>query len=190
MSDTDFDIASAAIRLMQGVVYRDSDEETWTTLNRYSAAVKDHFATVGLIVEIHDDEGFAFLRTRPDEEGVDALPRVIRRRPLSYPVSLLLVLLRRRLAEFETSGDDGALVMSSEQIIEMIRVFQAESTNDARVVDTVRATISKVVDLGFLRPLRGDADRWEVRRILKAYVDAQTMGAFERKLREYGGVRQ
>jgi hypothetical protein len=180
-------VASAIIRLMQGVIYRESDEDTWLTLERSGAGVRDHFTTIGVDVVVDQDEGYAFLRSRPEVEGEDALPRLVRRRTLSYSVSLLLVLLRKRLVEFETAGGDGRLVLTTEQIVEMLRLFQAESTNEARIVDNVESTIKKAVELGFLRQLRGQADHWEVRRILKAYVDAETLSDFAGKLREYAG---
>lgn len=183
-------IASAIIRLMQGVVYRESDEATWLTLERSGAGVRDHFATIGVDVVIDDAEGYAYLRSR-DTDDEEELPRLVRRRSLTYNVSLLLVLLRERLADFETSGAEGRLVLSTEQIVEMLRLFQAQSTNDARVVDQAETTLRKAVELGFVRQLRGQSDHWEVRRILKAYVDAQTMSDFAAKLREYaGGVNQ
>jgi hypothetical protein len=183
-------VAGAIIRLMHGVIYRESDEDTWITLERSGAGVRDHFATIGVDVVVDQDEGYAFLRTRPDVEGEEALPRLVRRRTLTYSVSLLLVLLRKRLIEFETAGSEGRLVLSTEQIVEMLRLFQAESTNDARIVDNVELTIKKAADLGFLRQLRGQADHWEVRRVLKAYVDAETLSDFAGKLREYAsGVK-
>jgi hypothetical protein len=181
-------IAAAIIRLMQGVIYRTSDEDTWLTLERLGAGVRDHFASIGVDVVVDDAEGYAYLRSRPEEEGEEALPRLVRRRALTYNVSLLLVLLRKRLVEFETSGGDGRLVLSTDQIVEMLRLFQAESTNDARVVDQAESTIKKTAELGFLRQLRGQRDHWEVRRILKAYVDAQTLSDFAAKLREYAGA--
>ena len=180
-------IASAIIRLMQGVVYRESDEGTWITVERSGAAVRDHFATIGVDVVVDEEEGYAYLRSRPEVQGEEALPRLVRRRALTYPVSLLLVLLRKRLLEFETTGGEGRLVLSTEQIVEMLRLFQADSTNDARVVDTAEATIKKAAELGVLRALRGQADHWEVRRILKAYVDAETLSDFAGRLREYAG---
>lgn len=180
--------ARAIIRLMQGVVYRESDEDTWLTLERSGAGVRDHFATIGVDVVIDDVEGYAFLRSRPETDGEEALPRLVRRRALTYNVSLLLVLLRKRLVEFETSGSEGRLVLTSDQIVEMLRLFQAESTNDARVVDQSERTISKAAELGFLRPLRGQPTHWEVRRILKAYVEAQTLSDFAGKLRDYAGA--
>jgi hypothetical protein len=181
-------IASVIIRLMQGVVYRESDEETWLTLERWGAGVRDHFATIGIDVVVDDAEGFAYLRSRPEGDGEEALPRLVRRRALTYNVSLLLVLLRKRLVEFETAGGDGRLVLTTDQIVEMLRLFQTESTNDARVVDQAETTINKATELGFLRQMRGQADHWEVRRILKAYVDAQTLSDFAAKLREYAGA--
>jgi hypothetical protein len=181
-------IASAIIRLMQGVVYRESDEDTWLTLERLSAGVRDHFATIGVDVVLDDAEGYAYLRSRPEEDGDEALPRLVRRRALTYNLSLLLVLLRKRLVEFETTGGDGRLVLTTDQIVEMLRLFQAESTNDARVVDHAETTINKAKELGFLRQLRGQGDHWEVRRILKAYVDAQTLSDFSAKLRVYAGA--
>ena len=113
--------------------------------------VRDHFATIGVDV-VHDDvEGYAYLRSRPVEEGEEALPRLVRRRALTYNVSLLLVLLRKRLMEFETTGAEGRLVLTTDQIVEMLRLFQAESSNDARVVDQAETTIRKAAELGFLR---------------------------------------
>ncbi|ORB54337.1 DUF4194 domain-containing protein [Mycobacterium persicum] len=181
-------IASAIIRLMQGVVYRDSDEDTWLTLERLGAGVRDHFATIGVDVVIDDAEGYVYLRSRPEQDGDEALPRLVRRRALTYNVSLLLVLLRKRLVEFETTGGEGRLVLATDQIVEMLRLFQAESTNDARVVDQAETTIKKAAELGFLRQLPRQRDHWEVRRILKAYVDAQTLSDFAAKLREYAGA--
>ena len=150
--------------------------------------MRDHFATIGVNVVVDDAEAYAYLRSRPDEDGDEVLPRLVRRRALTYNVSLLLVLLRKRLVEFETTGGEGRLVLTTEQIVEMLRLFQAESTNDARVVDQAETTINKAKELGFLRPLRGQNDYWEVRRILKAYVNAQTLSDFAAKLREYAGA--
>jgi Domain of unknown function (DUF4194) len=181
-------VASAIIRLMQGVVYRESDEDTWLTLERLGAGVRDHFAAIGVDVVVDDAEGYAYLRSRPEEDGDEALPRLVRRRALTYNVSLLLVLLRKRLVEFETTGGEGRLVLTTDQIVEMLRLFQAESTNDARIADQAETTIKKAAELGFLRQLRGQRDHWEVRRILKAYVDAQTLSDFAAKLQEYAGL--
>ena len=59
---------------------------------------------------LDEAEGYAFLRARPHEEDDNAekLPRLVARRPLSFPVSLLLALLRKKLAEFDAGGGHDA----------------------------------------------------------------------------------
>ena len=178
-------IASAIIELMRGVVYREQHEDSWGTLDRHAGPVRDHFGAIGVDVVVDDTEGYAYLRSQDEDETAEPLPRLVKRRSLTYNVSLLLVLLRKRLVEFETTGAEGKLVLSKEQVVEMLRVFLTESTNEARVMDRVDTTLRQVADLGFLRPLRGQPDHWEVRRILKAYVDAQTLSDYAGKLREY-----
>ena len=178
-------VASAVIELMRGVVYREQHEDSWATLDRHLGPVRDHFAALGVDVVVDGTEGYAYLRSEVEDDTAEPLPRLVKRRTLTYNVSLLLVLLRRRLLEFETTGGEGKLVLSKEQLVEMLRVFLAESTNEARVMDRVDTTLKQVADLGFLRQLRGQSDHWEVRRILKAYVDAQTLSDYAGKLREY-----
>lgn len=178
-------VATAIIELMRGVVYREQAEGTWGTLDRHAGLVRDHFETIGVDVVVDDTEGYAYLRSSEDDADAEPLPRLVKRRSLTYNVSLLLVLLRKRLVEFETTGGEGKLVLSRDGIVEMLRVFLGDSTNEARVIDRVDTTLKQVADLGFLRQLRGQPDHWEVRRILKAYVDAQTLSDYAGKLREY-----
>ncbi|SEB48474.1 protein of unknown function [Paramicrobacterium humi] len=185
-------VATAIIKLMQGVVYRETHEDVWRTLERNSSAVRDHFSEIGVGVIVDDTEGYAFVKTIEPDEGEEPLPRLVKRRSLTYHVSLLLLLLRKRMAEFEAGGGEGKLVMEREQIIEMLRVFLQETTNEARAIRQVDQTISQAVKLGFLHPLSSARTRasnrtpaWEVRRILKAYVDAEAMAGFSERLADY-----
>ncbi len=52
-------------------------------------------------------------------------------------------------------------------------------------MDSIDAHINRVVEMGFLRRLRGQEDLFEVRRILKAYVDGQWLAEFDARLDEY-----
>ncbi|WP_458041989.1 MULTISPECIES: DUF4194 domain-containing protein [Bacteria] len=183
-------VATTIILLMREVLYREvpSHEEAWQTLQRHRGAVADHFAAIGIDIVVDDAEGYAYLVTREPEDGEQPLPRLVRRRSLTYNVSLLLVLLRKRMVEFESSGEEGKLVLTREQLVEMLRVFQATSSNEARTADQADRTIAQAAELGFLRELRGQPGAWEVRRILKAYVDAQTLSDFAARLDAYAGA--
>lgn len=185
------DLPLAVTQLMKGVVYRDAHDRAWRQLLQLQAQVRDYVAVIGLTVVIDEAEGYAFLRSRPEEAGADddasqpAPPRLIARRSLSFHVSLLLALLRKKLAEFDARNSDTRLMLTREQIVEMIRLFLPASSNEARLVDQIDSYIAKAVELGFLRQVRGQDSLFEVRRILKAFVDGQWLADFDRHLAEY-----
>ncbi|MCL4445475.1 MAG: DUF4194 domain-containing protein [Actinobacteria bacterium] len=173
------------IHLMNGPLYRDSHEKLWDALLRERHDVADYVAKIGLNVVVDEAEGYCYLRSQPPADDAPEFPRLVARRTLSFHVSVLLALLRRRLAEFDASSAEVRLVLNREQIVELLRVFMPASTNDARLVDRVDTHINKVVELGFLRRLAGSEELFEVRRIIKAYVDAQWLSEFDKRLDEY-----
>ena len=66
-----------------------------------------------------------------------------------------------------------------------IASFYAGAMNEARLIDQIDAHVGKAVDLGFLRPAKNAEQAYEVRRILKAYVDGQWLADFNSRLTEY-----
>ena len=180
----------AVTQLMKGVVYRDTHEAAWRHLLQLQPQVRDYVAVMGLIVVVDEAEGYAFLRSRPEDEAEDQLPvpRLIARRSLSLYVSLLLALLRKKLAEFDAGNGDTRLMLTRDQIIDMVRLFLPSSTNEARLVDQIDSYIAKVVDLGFLRSVKSGESLFEVRRILKAFVDGQWLADFDQRLAAYAAL--
>lgn len=185
------DLSTLAVRLLKGVLYREDDEALWARLLGLQARVRDYVGVLGLDLIIDEAEGHAFLKSRPAPEEPDASapPRLMARRPLSFPVSLLLALLRRKLAEFDAGGGETRLVLSRDDIVELLRVFLPDSSNESKLIDQIDRHISKIVELGFLRRMKaasqGALPHYEVRRILKAFVDAQWLSDFEARLGEY-----
>jgi Domain of unknown function (DUF4194) len=101
-------------------------------------------------------------------------------------------LLRKKLAEFDASGGDTRLILSREQVVELLRVFLPTGSNESRLIDQVETHLNKVVELGFVRRLKpsgparaGQEPVFEVLRILKAFVDAQWLADFDQRLQMY-----
>lgn len=184
------DLSALVILLLKGVIYQEAEAGLWNALLNLQARVRDYVAVLGLELALDEAEGYAFLRARQESEDDAApkLPRLVARRPLSFPVSLLLALLRKKLAEFDASGGDTRLVLSRDEVVELVRVFLPESSNEARLIDQIETHLNKIVELGFLRRLKpgtGQAAAFEVRRILKAFVDAQWLADFDARLAAY-----
>ncbi|HZN77715.1 MAG TPA: DUF4194 domain-containing protein [Micromonosporaceae bacterium] len=181
------DLSLAVTHLMKGVVYRDTHEAAWRSLLHLQPRVRDYVSVIGLSVVVDEAEGYAFLRSRPDLEAEDGpvIPRLVPRRSLSFHVSLLLALLRKKLLEADARDADPRLMLSRAQIVEMVRVFLPEQSNEVRLIEQIDTHIAKVVDLGFLRRVRDQPDLYEVRRILKAFVDGQWLAELDRRLSDY-----
>lgn len=188
------DLSVLLISLLKSVLYRENDERSWAALLNLQARVRDYAAVLNLELVLDEAEGYAFLKSRPepaDDDPAPRLPRLVARRPLSFPVSLLLALLRKKLAEFDAGGGDTRLVLGRDDIVELVRVFLPDGPNEAKLIDQIETTINKVVESGFLRKLKpggalvaGPAN-YEVRRILKAFVDAQWLAEFDARLAIY-----
>ena len=173
------------IGLFKGVLYQDQNPDRWQGLLNLQARVRDYVSVLGLELILDEAEGYAYLRQRAQSNGETELPRLVTRRQLSYPVSLLLALLRKKLAEHDAAGGESRLMLSRQQIADMLRVFLPDTANEAKLMDRIDSHINKAVDLGLLRQLRGHRDQFEVRRIIRAFVDAQWLADFDHKLAEY-----
>jgi hypothetical protein len=181
------ELPSILVGLLKGVVYHEQSPTLWRDLLNLQGAARDHLRLLGLELIIDDAEGYAFLRqSDSDPPGADEqAPRLIPRRPLSYPVSLLLVLLRKRLAQHDAQGGETRLVLSREQIVDMLRTFLASGTNEAKVEDQIERHVARVEELGFVRRMKEDEDLYEVRRILRAFVNADWLAELEAVYRDH-----
>ena len=183
----ELDLPLVVTSLMKGVVYRDDQEVTWRHLLALQSQVRDHIGVLGLVVVIDETEGYAFLRSAPVDPEVEesSALRLVARRPLSFHQSLLLALLRKRLAQFDADASDTRLILTRDQIVEMLTVFMPARSTQTRMVDQIDSHIAKAIDLGFLRRVQGSEGIFEVRRILKAFVDGQWLSEFEERLAQY-----
>lgn len=166
------------IALLKGVVWREDEPAQWQRLLALQHRLRDHVEPMGLWLDLDETEGYALFRQRQASEG-DELPRLIPKRPLSYPVSLLLVLLRKRLAEADGGDHDRRVLLKRDELVELMQQFFKDSSNQARQVDQILGHINKVRDLGFLRPLKGRDGEYEVVRLLKSFVDAELLARLE-----------
>lgn len=181
------DLSAVVVSLLKGILSLEENQPLWSALLGLQARVRDYVAVLGLELVLDEAEGYAFLRARLDNagEGTPKLPRLVARRQLSFPISLLLALLRKKLAEFDAGGGETRLILSRDAVVELIRVFLPAGSNETRLIDQVDAHLNKIVELGFVRRLRGQEQMFEVRRILKAFVDAQWLAEFDQRLAEY-----
>ncbi len=176
--------APALIKLLQGVVHYD-DEQTWNLLRDHDQAIRSYFATIGVELHLSESDGYAFLRQSDDETG-ESLPRLVRRLPLNYLTTLLCALLRERLLQHDTGDiDSPRLVVSRDDMIEALLPFFKERSDETKTIGRINSAINRIADMGFITPMKTDADVFEVRRILKAHLTADKLSEIRAALETY-----
>jgi hypothetical protein len=186
--------APAVIRLLQGPLYND-DATPWKILLQYYDQVRLYCGQIGLELQLHEEDGYAYLRQpewEDDEGRVIELPRLTRRQPLSRDVSMLCVLLREQLLLFETGSVGGsACLLSREQIRELLLPALPERNNELLLQKRIDSLIERVAELGFLKKVtRLGQDYFELRRILKAKINADQLVELKERLLKHGVVGQ
>jgi Domain of unknown function (DUF4194) len=176
--------APLAIRLLKGVIYEE-DTRLWNDLVKvHESQLRPYFAQIGLQLIVNRNEGFAFLRqqsTAPDANSTP-LPRLMNRRTLTLDQSILCVLLRECIEEY-TVNDSASRepILNLREIRAMVELFFRERTTHQRFLKDVKKTVKEVKDMGFLEmigqdnPLNEDDTRYRIKRILKAFVDADEL---------------
>lgn len=173
------------VHLLRGVLYR-TQENAWNLLLQNRHRVKEYLDVIGLDLHVNDADGYAFAKQKDiPEEFQEFYPRLMQRRPLSYMPTLLCVLLRKRLLEADQSGTEIRVVVSLDQIVEMVRVFQASSTNERRQEDKITTAVKRLIDFGFLIELKSEKEKYEVSRILNAYMDIEKLKEVQARLERY-----
>jgi hypothetical protein len=177
--------APLAIRLLKGVIY---EEETrlWLELVKVQELpLRRYFAQIGLQLIVNRNEGFAFLRqpaSAEQETSNTALPRLMMRRTLSLDQSILCVLLRERLEEHAIHDSASREpILSLREISELVVLFFKERNTQQKFLKDVKKTVKEVKEMGFLETigentnLNEDESRYRIKRILKAFIDADEL---------------
>lgn len=207
------DFSVVLIKLLQGFITAD-EKKYWEPLLIYQDAVREYFAALGLSLHLSMDDGYAFLKqgvlkqddanvqdqqqegealegeNETEESTSTQMPSLVRRMPLSFDVSLLCVLLREALEQFDSKvSDDHRLVLHRFDIYDLLKLFYEEKTDEIKQFKKFDALINRVTELGFLKELTGNQNSFEVRRIIKAQFDAEKLSEIKAQMMlEIGAV--
>jgi hypothetical protein len=142
---------------------------------------------------LEKEDGYAYLeQLRLDEE--ENVAGWIRRVQLGYEESILLVLLRDMMAEFEV-GDAGAreLIKKRREIKEYAELFFKENPSRVKFIRDLDRLIDRVEELGFIEKIEAadlsDEEKFRIKKIIKARVDHEILENFKNQLMQYAAGR-
>jgi hypothetical protein len=169
-------------KLLREPVYRE-DGELWLTLRGQQDEIRHYFRQIGQELVLDEGEGYAFIR-QLEIEGEERIPRLVQRRALSYLATLLLTALREEFLRFDSSpGDSTRLVKTRDELRNLVVDFLPETTNQVRDTARVDAAITRLGELGFVRPFgSAERDTFEIMRIVKARLSPADLETIKQRL--------
>lgn len=185
--------ASVLVRLLQSPALYDDDRQHWQQLEEHEAAIRAHFAEVGVALDLNRADGYARLTQPEPAEDDPYLPlRLLRKLPLSYEQSLLCVVLREWLEEHESSAHAASprLYATRAQLRERVELFFRQPHNHKALLGKLDALIERLTEHGLLKIIRKDdlnpdQTRYEVKPLLKAKISLEKLVEFKDKLRRH-----
>jgi hypothetical protein len=180
------DLSFVLVKLLRQAVYRE-DNESWQTLRAGTNQEKarHYFRQIGQELVMDEAEGYAFLR-QLEIDGVEKIPRLTQRRPLSYSATLLLVCLREEFSRFETASPDSThLIKTRTELQNLVAAFLPESSNQVKDLGRIDSAIQRLAELGFLEAVTPEKDTFEVMRIVKARITPVELETIKEKLKSY-----
>jgi Domain of unknown function (DUF4194) len=177
---------TAAIRLLQGVVYHDDNADLWETLLANVSPLSDYFAKIGLQLVVDNADAMAYLR-QPDDDDQEPdshnVPRLFRRTQMTYEQTLLCVLLRDQLRIFEEEDvqNEKCVVLQSDLLALWENFFPAQSDN-VKLNRILGTSLRRLEELKFVRQFEKEPPSWEVRRIIKARLPLSELEALQQSL--------
>lgn len=181
------------IRLLKGPVEY-LEINLWEKLLRYRNDLQAFMAPLGLTLVLDEGDGYAYAR---HAYGEDEEPEVIwmQRRPFTYDESIVLVLLREMMAEFETGeATTRELLRKRHEIKEYAALFFREGASRVRFLKDIDRLIDKMTEYGFLELVEpnesADEERFRIRKLIKARVNAEVLEDFIGQLRDAGKAVQ
>lgn len=182
--------AHVIIKLLQGPVYSD-DKAVWKDLQTWSTAIKDYFGRIGIELIISETEGFArIVQPEADEHDESPLPRLMRKQTMNYETTLLCVILREMLEEFDILSEGTKLFLTQKEIKERIEIFYKEQANKSKLWKDLSRPINSLTSIGILKlsredPTNKDNNQYEVKRIIKALVSNDKLEEIKDKMQAY-----
>ncbi|WP_295435108.1 DUF4194 domain-containing protein [uncultured Prevotella sp.] len=188
MSTTDIKPYSKAIvKLLKGIV--EYNDPAWNDILQYQADIQAYLGVIGLELIVKKDEGFAFVRQAILDDGKTI--NLATRRQLGFEISVILIVLRNMLYEFEMNPTDSQAdekYVTTTQIKEEVEMFLPMGFNQVKFKQDLDSNISKVIDMGFLaevKKLETDETLYRIHRIIKEKVTLDDLAEFKQKLKEY-----
>ena len=137
------------------------------------------------------DAGMIFCTTKAKYKNTffKSVWNLIPRKPLGFECSVLVIILREVLEEFDSNLDElnaTECYITGKELKERIELFLPERFNRVKLLNELDTYIARIVQLGFLIEKNQDNRVfYQIHRIIKEKVTLDQLVEFKKKLESY-----
>jgi hypothetical protein len=185
--------ASAIVKLLQSRAVYDNDKY-WQMILQNEGSIKSYFEDIGVGLEINKSDGIARLVPLDfDEDEANQPIKLIRKTTLNYDQSLIAIVLREWLDEYEVSNiqSSSRLFITKSQLRDRVELLIFKDSNNRKALfNKMDALIEKMVEHNFLElfnkdELNPENSRYEVKSLLKIKINNEKLEEFKNQLYKY-----
>lgn len=177
--------SKAIVKLLKGVVERSSN--VWDDIINYQIEIQEYISKIGLELIVKKDDGFAFVKQFEDNEGKTL--GLVQRRQIGFETSIVLVVLRQTLEEFDSNPTQLAAekFITDAEIKDELELFLPEGYNKLKFQNDLNSYIKRVAELGYLKEVskKDNETKYQIHRIIKEKITPDILQEFKTKLQEY-----
>ncbi|WP_341220680.1 DUF4194 domain-containing protein [Polaribacter atrinae] len=177
--------SKAIVKLIKGVVERKSN--VWEDIILYQNEIQEYISQIGLELIVKKDDGFAFLKQFEDSEGKTL--GLITRRQIGFETSIVLMVLRQSLEEFDSNPTQLASdkFITDSEIKDELELFLQEGYNNLKFQKDLDSYIRKAVELGYLKEVskKDKETKYKIHRIIKEKITLDILQDFKTKLQKH-----
>ena len=178
--------SKAIVKLLKGSIERNSN--VWDEVVNYQSQIQDFISQIGLELIVKKEEGFAFIKQYEDSEGNTL--GLVTRRQIGFETSIVLVVLRQSLEEFDSNPTQFQVsekFITDTEIKEEVELFLPEKFNRVKFLKELDGYIKKIVELGYLSEVnrKENETKYQIQRIIKEKVTLDILQEFKLKLHGY-----
>ena len=177
--------SKAIVKLLKGSIQKTSN--VWYDIINYQIEIQDYINQIGLELIVKKEEGFAFVKQLEDSEGNTL--NLVTRRQIGFETSIVLVVLRQILEEFDSNPTQFQVFekfITNFEIKEEVELFLPEKFNRVKFLKELDGYINNIVKLGYLSEVnkKENETKYQIQRIIKEKVTLDILQEFKLKLQE------
>lgn len=177
--------SKAIVKLFKSPVERTST--VWDDIINYQTEIQEYIGQIGLELIVKKEEGFAFVKQFEDSDGNTL--GLVTRRQIGFETSIVLVVLRQSLEEFDSNPTQLATekFITSSEIKDELELFLQEGYNKLKFKKELDKYIRSAVELGYLKVVseKDNETKYQIHRVIKEKITLDVLQEFQTKLKEY-----